>query len=219
MTGTNSADSTVSSVVSANSATSAAPAAESQSTASGGFRTILWLTCILMFGLLLLSRSGADPDLWGHVTYGREVIRDGHLHSTTTWSYAVEGYRWVNHENIAEIVMAAADNVGGQTALLLLKSLLTLILLGVPIWAAWRHGAGLVTCFLITTLLALNVSFHWLIRPHMFSYTSAVCIIAILTIGLPGAMKARPGRTNPSEPLRFSCWLWLIPPVMCFWTN
>ena len=50
----------------------------------------LWLAVFLMFGLFVMSRSSADPDLWGHVTYGREVIRDGHLHDTTTWSYAVD---------------------------------------------------------------------------------------------------------------------------------
>ncbi|MCA9085852.1 MAG: hypothetical protein KDA81_17450 [Planctomycetaceae bacterium] len=180
---------------------------------------VLWLSAILMFGLLILSRSGADPDLWGHVTYGREVIRDGHLHPTTTWSYAVEGYRWINHENIAELVMAAADLAGGQTALLLVKSLLTLILLGVPLWAAWRQGAGIVTCFFITTLLALNISFHWLVRPHMFSYACAAGLIALLTMFLPGGLTSRPGVKDRSEPLIFSRWLWLIPPLMCFWTN
>ena len=65
---------------------------------------VLWLTVFVMFGLFVMSRSGADPDLWGHVTYGKEVLRDGHLHETTTWSYAVNDFRWVNHENIAELM-------------------------------------------------------------------------------------------------------------------
>ena len=88
-------------------------------------RTVLWLSVFVMFGLLIMSRSKADPDLWGHVTYGKEVIRDGYLHPATTWSYAVDDFRWVNHENIAELMLAAADNCAGQTGLLFLKSLLT----------------------------------------------------------------------------------------------
>ncbi|MEZ6060695.1 MAG: hypothetical protein R3C19_10055 [Planctomycetaceae bacterium] len=174
--------------------------------------SIAWLCAFLLFGLLVMSVSNADPDLWGHVTYGNEVIRDGHLHGTTTWSYAVDDYRWVNHENIAELVMAASDNFAGQTGLLLLKSLLTLLLLGLPVWAARRQGAGLLTCLVIVTLVSFNVSFHWLVRPHMFSYACAAALLAILTTGLPGAVTER-GDDRPKW------WLWLLPVLMCFWTN
>ncbi len=174
---------------------------------------VLWLTVFVMFGLFVMSRSGADPDLWGHVTYGKEVLRDGHLHTTTTWSYAVDDFRWINHENIAELMMASAANFGGQTALLLLKSLFTLIVLGLPIWAARRTGGGLVTCFAIVVLLSFNISFHWLVRPHMLSYACGAGLLAILTVALPGAVRSRSVATTSRK------WLWLIPPLMCFWTN
>ncbi|MEQ9406210.1 MAG: hypothetical protein RIK87_00735 [Fuerstiella sp.] len=182
-------------------------------TVFGVWPTTLWLCVILMFGLLVMSRSKADPDLWGHVTYGKEVLRDGHLHDVTTWSYAVDDFRWVNHENIAELMMAAADSLGGQTALLLIKSLLTLVVLGLPVWAARQLGAGLTTCAAIVALLSLNISFHWLVRPHMLSYASAVALMALLATGLPGAVTAR------GTGLKFGRRLWLIPVVMCFWTN
>ncbi|MDG2129682.1 MAG: hypothetical protein P8K08_16905 [Fuerstiella sp.] len=174
---------------------------------------VLWLTVFLIFGLFVMSRIGADPDLWGHVTYGKEVLRDGHLHETTTWSYAVDDFRWVNHENIAELIMATSDSFGGQTALLLLKSLLTLVVLGLPVWVARRMGAGLVTCFAIVVLLSFNISFHWLVRPHMLSYACGAGLLAILTVALPGAVTARSAAQMSQK------WLWLIPPLMCFWTN
>ncbi|MEZ6126668.1 MAG: hypothetical protein R3C49_26400 [Planctomycetaceae bacterium] len=173
----------------------------------------LWLTVFVFSGLVVMSRNTADPDLWGHVTYGREVLRDGYLHPTTTWSYAVDNYRWVNHENIAELMMAAADAFGGQTALLLLKSSLTLIVLGLPIWAARRQNCGLLTCLVLIQLIALNLSFHWLVRPHMLSYACGSALMAILATQLPGAIGARPNSD------RFSRWLWLIVPLMVFWTN
>lgn len=183
------------------------------SAARNGWEETLWLAVFLMFGLFVMSRSAADSDLWGHVTYGREVIRDGHLHDTTTWSYAVDDFRWVNHENIAELSMAAADMLGGQTALLLFKSFLTLVVLGVPVWVARRLGAGLLTNLAIVLLLAFNISFHWLLRPHMLSYACAVVLLAILSTGLSGAIGARNADNRSSH------WLWLIPPLMCFWTN
>ncbi|MDG1896522.1 MAG: hypothetical protein P8J37_16585 [Fuerstiella sp.] len=187
------------------------PAGSEQRKAS--LAEVLWLTVIMMFGLFVMSRSGADPDLWGHVTYGKEVLRDGHLHTTTTWSYAVNDFRWINHENIAELMMASADSFGGQTALLLLKSLFTLVVLSLPVWVARRMGAGLVTCFAIVVLLSFNISFHWLVRPHMLSYACGAGLLAVLSVALPGAVTARSAAVISRK------WLWLIPPLMCFWTN
>ncbi len=182
-----------------------------------GFRRwsrVLWLSAILLCGLLIMSRSKADPDLWGHVQYGKEVIRDGHLHPSTTWSYAVEGYRWINHENIAELLLAGADMAAGQTGLLLLKSILTLVILGLPLWYAQQRGAGLLASVAITAILAFGISFHWLIRPHMLSYASAAVLIGLLVVGVPSVVIAR-----PEQSIAASRWLWLTPFVMCFWTN
>lgn len=188
------------------------PDTDSKTRPSQSVSRVLWLCVILLAGLLAMSRSKADPDLWGHVTYGKEVIRDGHLHPTTTWSYAVDDFRWVNHENIAELMLAAADNFAGQHGLLLMKSLLTLLVLGLPVMVAFRHGAGSTTMAVIVALLAFNISFHWLVRPHMLSYACGAALMACLSIGLPGAVRAR-GTEG------FGKALWLIPPLMCFWTN
>lgn len=188
----------------------------SASDESGMTRTahVLWLTAILLGGLLVMSRSKADPDLWGHVQYGKDVLQDGRLHPTTTWSYAVSDHRWINHENIAELLLAAADSAGGQAGLLLLKAVLTLLLLGLPLWYAKRCGAGLLSCAVVTSLLAFGISFHWLIRPHMLSYVSAAGLICLLAVGVPSVVSERPN-SHPQG----GRWLWLSPLLMCFWTN
>ncbi len=176
--------------------------------------SVLLLTAILLAGLVMMSRSKADPDLWGHVQYGKEVLRDGYLHPVTTWSYAVDDHRWINHENIAELTMAAADVLAGQSGLLLLKSVLTLVVLGLPLYYAWRQGGGLLTCFTVMLILAFGISFHWLIRPHMFSYVSAAVLITLLSAGLPSVIHRR----GTSGVTASRC-LWAVPFVMCFWTN
>lgn len=172
----------------------------------------IWLCCFLMAGLVVMSIHGADNDLWGHVTYGKDVLRDGYLHPTTTWSYAVDDVRWVNHENIAELSMAAADLLGGQTGLLLLKSFLILTILATPVVVARRAGAGLVPCLVIVVVLALNMAFHSLMRPHLFSYALFVLMMAALVTGLPGATTHRKRRG-------FRRRLWFIPLILCVWTN
>lgn len=180
---------------------------------SAAVTKVLWLCVFVMLGLVVMSRSKADPDLWGHVTYGKEVLRDGYLHPHTTWSYAVDDFRWVNHENIAELLLATADRWGGQYGLLLVKSLLTLVVLGIPVWVASRRGGGLLTCLSIVILLSFNISFHWLVRPHMLSYACGAALMGLLAVGLPGAITRR----QPGE--RCGRVLWLVPPLMCVWTN
>jgi len=173
----------------------------------------IWLCCFLMAGLVVMSIHGADNDLWGHVTYGKDVLRDGYLHPTTTWSYAVDDFRWVNHENIAELSMAAADMLGGQTGLLLLKSFLILVILGTPVFVARRQGAGLIPCLVIVAMLVFNMAFHSLMRPHLFSYALFVLMMAALVTGLPGAT------TDRDNTWRFGRSLWFIPIILCVWTN
>ena len=67
---------------------------------------LLCLLIVVVASALAMSPNVADPDLWGHVQFGRDVLTDGEIAKTTSYSFTAEGYRWINHENISEIVMA-----------------------------------------------------------------------------------------------------------------
>ena len=58
------------------------------------------------------------------MTYGRELLNEGALPRTATHTFTAEGYRWVNHENIAEIVFALGFDYLGVTGMLIAKCLL-----------------------------------------------------------------------------------------------
>ena len=104
------------------------------------------------------SALRAEPDLWGHVQYGRDALADG-LPATTTYSFTAEGYRWINHENLSEMLFAWSVDHLGRLALLAGKCLL-----GVALWrqavarsSAARTpglGGGLV-------LVAANLTGFW----------------------------------------------------------
>ena len=67
----------------------------------------------VLFGLLLLfiSRTWADPDLWGHVKFGGDIATEG-LHSNDPYSFG-RVHPWINHEWLAELVMFQAWAVAG----------------------------------------------------------------------------------------------------------
>ena len=69
----------------------------------------------ILVSALAMSPSVADPDLWGHVQFGRDFLESGQLEATTSYSFTAKGYRWINHENLSEIAMAwTVDNLGPQ---------------------------------------------------------------------------------------------------------
>ena len=54
----------------------------------------------LVGGVLLfsLARSVVDPDLWGHVRFGADLIRTGRIVRPDPYSYLSGGTSWFNHE-------------------------------------------------------------------------------------------------------------------------
>ena len=81
-----------------------------------------------------------DPDLWGHVKYGQEVIADGCLPETATHTYTAEGFRWINHENLSEIAVALVYEHLGVYGLTLGKCVLGMAILSLMLLTARRQA-------------------------------------------------------------------------------
>src|SRR5262245_9050018 len=101
------------------------------------------VAAVIMASAVALSLNVVDPDLWGHVTYGRDALLHG-LPATTTYSYVAEGHLWINHEIAAEYALAIIAGFLGGSGLLIVKCLLGVAIIGVVLWRARHQGAGLV---------------------------------------------------------------------------
>src|SRR5262245_39968098 len=78
----------------------------------------LTLLALLLGGL---ARSWADPDLWGHVRFGGDIIGSG-IPRTDHYSFTSD-ISWINHEWLAEVLMYASWVGGGGAGLVALKML------------------------------------------------------------------------------------------------
>jgi len=107
------------------------------------YRLLKWLLIGALWtsAAVALSLNLADPDLWGHVKYGQDVLADGHLHATATYTYTAPEHPWINHENLAELTMATLYGWFGDTGLLVAKCLLGLAILGAMAHVARRRPA------------------------------------------------------------------------------
>ncbi len=198
-------------------------------------KTALWFQRALLLAIVLgsavaMSPNITGPDLWGHVQYGRDAIADGEFAPTTTYSYTAAGYRWVNHENFAELLMAIGADTIGPVGLVMAKFVLSLLLLGLIVWQAFRDGAKLVTVCLVAMLVATNMAFHWAVRPQLFSYIYFTLLVVLLSYCFHGWQgnwhlpRFGPGFERDEDQDSNYCagrlrLLWLAPILFLFWAN
>ena len=129
----------------------------------------------LIVALLALARALAqpgallhDPDTYLHIAAGRWMLAHGALPVHDPFSYTFAGARWVPHEWLAELVLAAVYRAAGWSGLVLLTI------------ACFAASLGLLTRFLLRSaepfsaliavgLAAAMVEAHLLVRPHMLA--------------------------------------------------
>jgi hypothetical protein len=153
--------------------------------------------------LFVIALTTADPDLWGHVRFGQDIINHGSIASHDPYSFTSDR-PWVNHEWLSEVLMAAAYRVGGATGLVVLKTIVVVAALVIVSLAlrrvAWRpvdHDA-LVGLAVLATLPRTH---H--LRPQVFSVLLAAVLLFLLTAADRGSKRA----------------LFAVPVVMIAWTN
>lgn len=192
------------------------------------------LLAVLLTAAYATSINVADPDLWGHVQYGQDVIEDGRIHETTTYSFTAVGFRWINHENLAELTFATIVDTIGPVGLLVFKFSLSLLVFGLMIWRANRQQVHLLVIAASVLLVANAISYFWSIRPQLLTFTYFTLMVALLNYCFAGwsgrwqltrstpdeLARYRAGQWRPLDysSARLKC-LWLGPILFFLWAN
>jgi hypothetical protein len=160
-------------------------------------RALLATAAVIAVAWLSMFNS-ADPDLWGHVRYGQDVLAAGHLPRTATHTYTAPDHPWINHEILAEMALAVTADAGGRAALIALKGALAFGVVAILAATALTRGAGAAVTAVSLVAVAVNVAPGWSWRPQLFGYCLYLLEMLILATGR--------GR-------------WLLPPLVAVWTN
>jgi hypothetical protein len=158
---------------------------------------ILLLACVLM-----IAGTSGDPDLWGHVRFGQDMLASGAIHVPETYSFTADR-PWINHEWLSEILMAGSYNALGAPGL----NLLRIAVVGIVLLVIWRGLGSLTTRKQIPIIVAatLGIFLRALpIRPQVFSLAMFALLLAIIV---------HAGRTKSWRALA------LVPVVMAVWVN
>lgn len=192
-----------------------------------------WLHTLLLVAAAIacaspLSGNRADADLWGHIQFGRDVLRYGLPHATT-YSYTAENYTWINHENLAEISYAVINDSFGGAGLLIFKCGVGLGAIGLIGWSLRRQRVHFMVLCGVLLLVALNLNAFWQVRPQLFSYGLFALLLFLLGHCFTGwdfrwrlPLLPTTGEPAPCPPKYNSARmrrLWLAPLLFLVWAN
>ena len=130
--------------------------------------------------LAVISNTRADPDLWGHVLFGRDAVTSGHLSTADTYSFTSDR-SWINHEWLAECAMFLTFALGGGPGLVILKTLVVLATVAFVFSGLTRQQSdpnarnALVALTIVATFPQTN---H--VRPQLFSIVAFACLLWLL---------------------------------------
>lgn len=131
--------------------------------------------------LLVVATTRADVDLWGHVRFGLDTLRSGHIDRIDPYSFTSDRM-WLNHEWLSELVMAIAWQRAGNAGLVALKLACIAASLGF-LYATLRRSetSGRTSILLLGLALVGILPRVNHVRPQLFSVVLFAALILIFT--------------------------------------
>ncbi|MGH7865654.1 MAG: hypothetical protein ACREQB_11735, partial [Candidatus Binataceae bacterium] len=167
--------------------------------------SLLRISPLFVLVAILLADAGraADPDVWGHVLFGRAALAAGHFAWTDTYSYSAPGAAWINHEMLSEAIFGAAYDVLGGFGLKLVK-LICAAATVVSIAASLSStGASLEIQRIVLAVSSLALLPQMQYRPQIFTYALLAALLLLLA----------------RHTYRGAAPLWLFIPMFLGWSN
>jgi hypothetical protein len=145
----------------------------------GRVRVFLRLACAAVL-LAVLTQTRADPDLFGHVRFGRDIVAARSAHLMDRYSFTSDR-PWINHEWLSEVVMYGAYHTFGAAGLIALKlSLLALMLLAVALAIRRNDLGGRVRDSLLALAVICTFPQTNSVRPQLFSLMLFAALLLVL---------------------------------------
>jgi hypothetical protein len=168
-------------------------------------RQISFCALVALLAVFQFSENTADPDLWGHIVFGRQILHTGGIPKREVFSWTAQGQSWINHEWISELALGSAHEAWGGSGVLLLKMAVGLLTFALCLcmggedvsWPAryvtWGFGA----------LAAVEISYGFAARPQIFTALSVALELMLLRRIHNGAR----------------LWALALPVLFVFWIN
>ena len=160
---------------------------------------------VLLAIVLADAMRSASTDLWGHIRFGQLIASEGHLipHALFAYSFPPPGPQWIDHEWLAQVIMALCYNAGGVVGLKLMKLACTAVMIILLARASAETGASLTLQFAVLIVTAFTLLPQMQLRPQLFTFVLLAALIRILAQSTYGGRKT----------------LWVVAPLFVPWAN
>ena len=142
--------------------------------------------CVFILALLIVTLVWARPalntdgDAGRHIRVGETILQRGGLFYEDFFSHTMAGEDFVPYEWGSEVLTALAHRAGGLPGVVILH--------GLVVATAWfllalllrRRGVDPLLTFLVSIAATAASAFHWLARPHVFSFVGAILTLWLL---------------------------------------
>jgi hypothetical protein len=166
-------------------------------------RSRLWVALAVLLPVLasLIARL-SSVDLAYHLRAGAEILATGMIPSADTWTFTVDGGRWVDQQWAAQVVLRLVEAAGGWVGLAAFRAVLVGVIFGALALIGVRRGLDTRTAAVLS-LVAFAVAAPALaLRPQLLGM---VCFVAVLLLVVDR-------RGHPRR-------LWLAPIIVAIWAN
>ena len=140
-------------------------------------RWVVTMVAVIVVAVVLSSTT-ADPDLWGHIRFGLDVLTLGDLPIKDPYSFT-QDRPIIYHEWLGAVILALAYLTAGVAGLLVLKASV-LAAAWFLIWRAWRmaHPLAMAAALPLAAWAALPVTRT--IRPQLWTLLGLLALLSAL---------------------------------------
>ncbi|HOX37676.1 MAG TPA: hypothetical protein PL033_06780 [Candidatus Brocadiia bacterium] len=170
----------------------------------GRDRIIVMAAAWMLVIALCYAQRWADPDVWGHLLFGRDYIRAGRVLTADPYSYTAFKAPWHGHEPLFEVSFWLAYDLFGSFGLVAAKTAFGAgaILLT---WLAFRRGCRQLWIEAAVLIMTAHLAaFFFQCRPQIYTYLGMGAYVFLLDTS------ARDGKWKK---------LLLLPIIMLPWAN
>ena len=138
---------------------------------------------LVLFAIVIAdAMRGASTDLWGHIRFGQLIASQGHLipHAQFAYSFPPPGPRWIDHEWLAQVIMALCYDAGGVVGLKLMKFACTAAVIILVARAIAEADAPVAIQFAVLMMTALVLLPQMQFRPQLFTFVLLAALVLVL---------------------------------------
>jgi hypothetical protein len=155
------------------------------------------------FAVILVTNTAADADLWGHLRFGLDTLASHSTHAADRYSFTADR-PWINHEWLAEWLMAVSYAGLGAAGLNLLKLSVIAIVAGITVAIARQeHASPIARDVYVVLAVVATYTRTQVIRPQMFSVAICCGLLYLLRQTGRGHLRA----------------IWYVPLLFAAWVN